>query len=165
MGKHKRDCKRGLIFSLYKHIIENDWSNWYIEWYEDFPCSSKQELNRREDEVIRENGTINKQIAGRTNKEYREETVDKEKEKARLKKYREENLDKIKEKKIIYYEENVDKDSEVSKQHPRHSVSLQTTPSRPPHAQPKPTPPLFHPHPRQRRRHLLFLAPLLYIYI
>jgi hypothetical protein len=31
--------------------------------------------------VIREIGTINKQIAGRTRKEYREETVDKEKKK------------------------------------------------------------------------------------
>ena len=122
MGKHKRDCKRGLIFSLYKHIIENDWSNWYIEWYEDFPCSSKQELNRREDEVIRENGTINKQIAGRTNKEYREETVDKEKEKARLKKYREDNANKIKERKKIYREENVDKEKARLKKYHEENV-------------------------------------------
>jgi hypothetical protein len=47
----------------------------YIYIYEDFPCNSKQELNRREGEVIREIGTINKQIAGRTKKEYPEKKI------------------------------------------------------------------------------------------
>jgi hypothetical protein len=102
LGTHKRDCNCGKRISIYKYIENNDWSNWYIEWHEDFPCNGKQELNRREGEVIREIGTINKQIAGRTRKEYREETVDKEKEKGTLKKYREDNADKIKEKKKMY---------------------------------------------------------------
>ena len=46
LGKHKADCKSGKGISLYKYIENNDWSSWYIEWYEDFPCNSKQELNR-----------------------------------------------------------------------------------------------------------------------
>jgi hypothetical protein len=81
LGKHKADCKSGKRISLYNYIENNDWSNWYIEWYEDFPCNSKQELNRREGEVIREIGTINKNTAGRTIKEYREDHADKIKEK------------------------------------------------------------------------------------
>jgi hypothetical protein len=40
---HKKDCKYGKSgISLYKHIIENDWSNWYIELYEDYPCNNRR---------------------------------------------------------------------------------------------------------------------------
>jgi hypothetical protein len=41
-------------------------------------------------------------------RKYREETVDKEKEKARLKKYREENVDKGKARLKFFFEENRD---------------------------------------------------------
>lgn len=67
--QHKIHCRNKGLGSLYKHIIDNDWSNWYIELYELYPCNNKQELNRREGEVIREIGTINKNVAGRTKKE------------------------------------------------------------------------------------------------
>ena len=40
----------------------------------------------------------------------------------------------------------------------RHSVILQTTPSGHPHSQPRPTPPLLHPHPRYSCRHLIFIT-------
>jgi hypothetical protein len=135
LGKHKADCKSGKRISLYSYIKNNDWSNWYIEWYEDFPCNSKQELNRREGQVIREIGTINKQITGRTRKEYCEENADKikkyyqnnsdkikkyyednrDKIKAREKEYRENNADKIKEKKKKYREETVDREKEKAR--------------------------------------------------
>jgi hypothetical protein len=36
--------------------------NWYIELFENFPCQNKEQLKRREREVIREIGIINKQI-------------------------------------------------------------------------------------------------------
>ena len=39
-----------------------------IELFENFPCNSKEELNKKEGQIIREIGTINKQIAGRTYK-------------------------------------------------------------------------------------------------
>ncbi len=42
----------------------------YIELYETFCCNSKEELNKREGEVIREIGNLNMCIAGRTQKEY-----------------------------------------------------------------------------------------------
>lgn len=70
---HKSDCKKGASISLYKHIIDNDWSDWYIELHEYYPCNNREELNRREGEVIREIGTINKNVAGRNNKEWRED--------------------------------------------------------------------------------------------
>ena len=44
-----------------------------MELHELYPCNTKQELNRREGEVIREIGTLNKYIAGRTKKEYYQE--------------------------------------------------------------------------------------------
>ena len=66
---HKSHCKRGGSGSLYKHIIDNDWSDWYIELHEYYPCNNKDELCKREGEVIREIGTINKNVAGRSRKE------------------------------------------------------------------------------------------------
>ena len=102
---HKKSCKAGVSgISLYKHIENNDWSDWYIELYEIYPCNNKMELNRREGEVIREIGTINKNIAGRTHKEYKKE-------------YYEQNADKIKEKSKEYYEQNADKYKEYNKEY------------------------------------------------
>ena len=37
------------IQSLYKDI-----DDWYIELYENFPCDNKEQLNKREGELIRE---------------------------------------------------------------------------------------------------------------
>ena len=104
---HKRCCKVGKSgISLYSHIVDNDWSGWYIELYEMYPCNNKKELNRREGEVIREIGTINKYIAGRTHKEWRKDYPDKSKE------YYEKNADKINEKGKEYYKKNTDKINE-----------------------------------------------------
>jgi hypothetical protein len=72
MAKHRHDCKREKPVSLYKHIENNDWTNWYIELYEHYPCTSKDELLKREGQVTLEIGTINQVIAGR-NKQEREE--------------------------------------------------------------------------------------------
>ena len=52
---------------------ETDINDWYIELYEDCPCDRKEELNKREGQVIREIGLLNKEIAGRTFEEYRED--------------------------------------------------------------------------------------------
>ena len=108
---HKTSCKAGQSVSLYSHIIDNDWGGWYIELYEAYPCNNKKELDRREGQVIREIGTINKCIAGRTMKEWREENVEK------IKKWREENADKIKEVVKKYYEDNIDKLKEYQKEY------------------------------------------------
>ncbi len=73
---HKTSCKCGKSISLYSYIVDNDWTDFYIELHENYPCNNKKELNRREGEVIREIGTINKCIAGRTKKEYNQEFRD-----------------------------------------------------------------------------------------
>ena len=48
----------------------------YIELVENYPCKSRNELFKREGEIIRanKNDAINKNIAGRSDKQYREDT-------------------------------------------------------------------------------------------
>ena len=108
---HKADCKRGKGISLYSYIENNDWTDWYLELYEKYPCNDRAELCKREGEVIREIGTINKSIAGRTKKEYYNDNIDKIK--ARKKIYYEDNTDEKK----IYYLDNADKRKKYQKEY------------------------------------------------
>ncbi len=76
-GGHKRrsnDDKKN-HYKLYVEV-DNNWSNWYIELYEECPCNNKEELLKREGEVIRQIETLNKVIPGRTQKQYTEDTKD-----------------------------------------------------------------------------------------
>jgi hypothetical protein len=106
-GGHKRNTK----ISLYKFINnpENNtsWEDWYIELYELYPCGSKEELCKRENEVLREIATINKKGAytGLDKKEYKKEYN---------KEYRAENKDTISAKQKEHYEKN--KDTILAKQ-------------------------------------------------
>ena len=65
----------------------------YIELIENYACGSKEELNRREGQLIRSMDCVNKNIAGRTAAEYRQEN--KERTAKNNKKYRQENKEKI----------------------------------------------------------------------
>jgi hypothetical protein len=121
-NKHKSDCKSGKTCSLYKYIDNNDWTLWYIELYENYPCNSKKELNKREGKLIRDIGTLNMNIAGRTSQEYRTENADKWKE--INKKYREDNVDKIKEKRKKYYKDNADNIKEQHKIYREENVDI-----------------------------------------
>ncbi len=103
-GQHKKDMKFVKI-SLYDWV--ENWDDWYIELYENFSCNSIQELRKREGEVIREIGNINKYVAGRTKKEYNAEFPEKKKEMD--KKYRERTKDRMKEYMIEYKKENKEK--------------------------------------------------------
>ena len=94
MGGHRADYKAGKILGKNKLIVE-DIKDWYIELYELFPCNYKTELKRREGEVIREIGTLNKNIAGRTTQEWFIDNADKMKK--HYKEYNIKNADKIKE--------------------------------------------------------------------
>jgi hypothetical protein len=105
MGSHRFNKK----CSLYKQV-DGDWNNWYIELYEEFPCNNKQLLEKREGEVIREIGTINNVIAGRTHKEYYQDNREKIAEKS--KEYYQNNREKIAE----YYQNNREKLVEQSKE-------------------------------------------------
>jgi hypothetical protein len=110
MARHRKDKK----CSLYQ-IVDDDWDNWYIELYEDYPCDNKEQLRKREGEVIREIATINSNIAGRSRKDYYEEFRDErlEKDKQRY----QNNRDKILEHNKQYYQENRDMLIEYQKQY------------------------------------------------
>ena len=56
---------------IYKAFKEHGVENFSIELLEKCPCNDKDELRKQEGGCIRElNPVLNKQIAGRTNKEY-----------------------------------------------------------------------------------------------
>jgi hypothetical protein len=65
----------------------------YIELIEEFPCDNKEQLNKREGELIREMECVNHHVAGRTQKEWYEDN--KEAVNARHKVYREANKEAI----------------------------------------------------------------------
>ena len=79
LGGHKSDSKKDIHKNmlLYKKVLEspNLWKDFFIELHEIFSCNNKSELNRREGEVIREIGTLNRNIAGRSGKEYYNDTI------------------------------------------------------------------------------------------
>lgn len=105
-GIHKYRCKIGKKGALFKHIENNDWSQWYIELYENYPCNNRSELEKREGKIIRQLATINKNIAGRTMREYYEENAEKIKEYQR--KYNSKNAEKVKEYQNIYRKKNAE---------------------------------------------------------
>jgi len=103
MSRHRIDK----LCSLYQYVNNNfngDWKKWYIELYEEYPCNNKELLEKREGEITRLIGNINKSIAGRTDKEYRNDNKEMISEKA--KQYYENNKKKLAEKKKEYYESN-----------------------------------------------------------
>ena len=115
IGGHKinsRDIKRQNML-IYK-TINNNWDDWYIELYEDYPCENKEQLCKREGEVIRDIGTLNTRIEGRTLKEYTEDNKDKIAIKQKT--YRENNKDKSREYFKERYEQNKDEILEYCKE-------------------------------------------------
>jgi hypothetical protein len=108
LTKHKFNSKLKPQIILYSHV--QDWNDWYIELYEDFPCERKEQLLQREGQVIREIGTLNKIIQGRTKQEYQQDNKDKMKECQKT--YREANKNKAKE----YREDNKEYYQKYNKQ-------------------------------------------------
>lgn len=80
--------------------------NCKIELIETFPCNNREELNAREGYHIRNTTCVNKQVAGRSDEQYRME------HKEQTREYRQNNKARINELKIKYYH----KYSEVLKQ-------------------------------------------------
>ena len=77
-GGHKKCCnsKRCKNMSIYT-TINGDWDNWYIELHSLYPCESKEELCKREGEIIRLIGTLNSRIEGRTREEHYQDNKEK----------------------------------------------------------------------------------------
>ena len=95
---NNENCKNVL---LYQKIHETDINDWYVELYENFPCDNKEQLNKREGELIREIATLNKNIAGRTIKEYYE--IHKENILGKTKERQKANQERYEAKKKEYY--------------------------------------------------------------
>lgn len=97
---HKNNYKRYLagkynkVVTSYKIVKYDDC---YIELLEAFPCETKNQLHKREGELIRSHKCVNKCIAGRTRAEY---DID--------------NKDRIVEYKSDYYIKNIEK---INKKH------------------------------------------------
>ena len=100
----KRFSQHNCQFSSSKIII--DYGDAYIELLENFKCENKNELNRREGELIRthKENIVNFLIAGRTKTEYYNDNKNIILEK--IKQYQNDNKNKIKERKRQYYLKN-----------------------------------------------------------
>ena len=107
--KHKRNSIERLECKspLYELMREFGKDIVYIELIELYPCNCKEELTAREGRYIRERGTLNKHIPGRTDKQYIEDN--KERIKEYQKQWRGEHKEQIKQYIQQYYENNPDK--------------------------------------------------------
>ena len=70
MTKHRYSMKTKQHCVLYNHMHELGVTHFYIELIENFPCNDVYELKAREGHYIRQFGTLNMLIAGRTDKAY-----------------------------------------------------------------------------------------------
>lgn len=106
-------------FPLMKAIKEIGKKHFYIELIENYPCSSKNELEAREGYWIRQKDTYrngyNLRIAGRTKQEYVEDN--RENITQYQKQYRKDNKEDIINSKKEWYEKNRDKKIEDAKQY------------------------------------------------
>ena len=115
-------------YKIYKRMSTLDVNNFCIELIENYPCNDVYELRAREGYYIREIGTLNTNVAGRTHrecvdiyyneniekcKEYRQQYWDTHKEKynEEKRKYRLDDKDEVNEKRTSYYQEH----KEISK--------------------------------------------------
>jgi hypothetical protein len=127
MGGHRRHFKDN-YGCISREILKYD--NAYIELIENYKCESKDELSKREGELIRlhKNDLVNIQIPLRTKKQEYEDNKDKhikrakeyainnkEKVADKHKQYSIDNKDKLKEYKKQYREQNKDKINEYIK--------------------------------------------------
>jgi hypothetical protein len=106
-NEHKSHYKRYLEGT--HHYISSfkilELGNYYIELVENYPCESKDELHRREGQIMRETeNCVNMLIAGRTKSEYREDNKEQiNQKKAQHYQY---NKEKIKQKSTQYRADN-----------------------------------------------------------
>ena len=123
MSAHKahynitRADKQQNLFYLKMHELGIE--NFYIELVEECPCDNKEQLRAREGYFIRQRGTLNSQIAGRSKQEYHKDTAEhikqrshnyykqnKEKSKETQKQWRETHQEQIKEQKKKWFQEH-----------------------------------------------------------
>ena len=101
---HKCDARKHNERALYKLMNEIGESRFRIQLICDYPCEDKYQLKQKEGEYIRNLGTLNKQIAGRTQQQYQEEHKEyyQEVKKKSAEKHKEENIIR----KQLFYQNN-----------------------------------------------------------
>ena len=132
MARHRAHFKHFLRGDKKSHIRSFDLFNEYgienckIELVEYFKCDSLQELRRREGEHIKNNDCVNKYLAGRTMKEYKQDNkdiIDKylkeyyQSNKEKIQAYCFDNKEKIQEYQKEYYEVNKEKLTDAQKKY------------------------------------------------
>ena len=119
-------CKRMVGHRCLKHkctsrlVIEA--GDAYIELIEDYPCENKEQLNRREGEIIRSRKCVNQRVAGRTLKETRQAYREHNHEalSAKNKEYREGNREAISAQQKTYYQTN--REAIISKKRAKYAI-------------------------------------------
>src|SRR3990167_3714003 len=109
LAEHRHDYNRYLA-EKYSYVTSFEiikLGDAYIELVEDVPCKNKEQLLRREGELIREMNCINKCISGRSIKEYL--VANKDKIRDQRKAYYVSHNEKVKSYNKQYYEANQDK--------------------------------------------------------
>lgn len=138
-SRHKKDYelwkkgekwKNGKEYKITSFCIFDEFGieNCKIELIEEYQCDNKNQLERKEGDYIKNNECVNKNIAGRTRKEYYEDTKKEILEKAKeyyvdnkikkieyQKKYTEQNKDNVYKYQKQYYKENREKKLEDNK--------------------------------------------------
>ena len=106
MANHRTHatCENKYNTKLYTMMRALGFDLFHIELIETFPCINKEELRKREGELIREFGTLNSRVENRTQQQYR---VDKKQQINAIKrKYALENKERLSEYKKDWYEKN-----------------------------------------------------------
>ena len=93
-------------FRIYQKMNDIGFDNFCIQLLEEYPCRDKTELNAREGHWIRQIGTLNTKIQGRTRQEWKDGIKDITKEKAHT--YYTMNKEKMNKASKINYENNKD---------------------------------------------------------
>ena len=116
MSRHRDSSKRDKRsnYPLYVKMNEIGLEHFFIELIKETPCENIEQLRAIEGQYIRELGTLIARIAGRTKKQYMEDT--KERKTEYDKKRREEKGEQIKEQKKQHYLENKDELNERRRQ-------------------------------------------------
>ncbi len=115
LSKHKWNYKRGILTSTSRDIVKYD--DCYIELLEAYECKNKNELRKREGELIRQykDMVVNCKIDGRTPKQYYIDN--KEQLQLNNKHYRVDNKEKLQEYHKQYYKDNREKLIHEAKQY------------------------------------------------
>jgi hypothetical protein len=115
MCNHRSTYRCGVGITSSKVFEMYGVDNCKIELVENYPCTSKEELDAREGFYIRNNECVNQVITGRTSREYYNDC--KEELKDKNKKYKENHKDELKEKSRKYSEEHREEQKVKSKKY------------------------------------------------